>query len=426
MKNENLTLEEYIFFTTKQDKFKGNAFLYTDKQGQENYIIENMGKDTYKSVSLYSEPTVRRAYNIGSLIALVLDVEAMGHAFDITLSDAKKLVEQLKNEFDVNMPKPSKIIHSGRGLHFWYEIEPSTDLQKYQLVLKRLQDATDELIGRYDALTQVKADRKVNYASLIRVEGTYNTEAKAFAHKIYTSNATYTLDGLIERYIGDLRGIIGTGELQRSQTAKKHRKEFKTFKKEFKGYRKDYTKQSLQKKVLEDLHKLQEIRATNIMRVGSTYINIGIEGFRNKMLFIYAVYAKYYYQDTKEAYKALQAFNEGFKPSPLEERELNEVFASSVNNNYITMKLANIAAQLEMDREEMRDMQVIFCNEERKARRYLSKCKSRGKRTQANQEAKQKLIQECKDLKEQGFTYRQISENLGIGLATINRYLSVK
>jgi hypothetical protein len=416
-------MSEYVFYTTKQDKFKPSPFYINDQKSIDNFVNQNKHKDTYKTINHFQEPTSWKKDNIGTLVALVIDVEATGHAFDITLEDAEQLLRHIKKEFENTMPTPSKVIHSGRGLHIYFDIENSTDLQKYQIVLKRLQKLCDEVIGRYDALSEARADTSVNYFSLIRVEGTLNTSSNTYSQRIYESKARYTLDNLIERYITDLSDIIGEGLKQRAKTSKVHRTELKTFKREFKPYRKGFTAKTLQAAVLSDLEKLQELRASTIIRNNGKYIDKGHEGYRNLMLFIYAVYSKYYHEDTNAAYKALKCFNARFKPQPLDEDELSAVFVSSLKSNYITQKTSVMAKSLELDPNEMKLMKVLFDKEEQKQRQREREIEYNKKRLEVRQESKNELIAQCKSLKEQGYTQRKIAQELKISLGSVNKYL---
>ena len=416
-------MEKYVFYTTKQDKFKPNPFYANDHQAIDAFVEQNKHKDTYKTINLFQKPTSWKKNNIGTLVALVIDVEATGHAFDITLEDAEQLIRHIKKEFDSTIPNPSKVLHSGRGLHIYFDIENSTDIQKYQIVLKRLQKLCDEIIGRYDALSEARADTSVNYASLIRVEGTLNTSSNTYSQRIYESKARYTLDNLIERYITDLSDIIGEGLKQRAKTSKVHRTELKTFKREFKGYRKGFTAKTLQAAVLSDLDKLQELRASTIIRNNDKYINKGHEGYRNLMLFIYAVYSKYYHQDTTEAYNALKCFNARFKPQPLDENELSAVFVSSLKSNYTTRKMTTIVEQLKLSAEEMQQMKVLFDTNEKKRRQKEREKEYTDKLTKGRQEAKNELIAQCKELQQSGYNTSQIALELKLSRPTVNKYL---
>lgn len=396
-------------------------FLHNDEKGINAYLnTHKHNNDVYNTVSLYTDkrPITK---NVGVMYRLVIDIDQ--HFSGITKQEAEEFVSKALNDFDKSIPTPTKINYSGRGIHIFLEIENSTDIQKYQLVEEHIKTLYDDYIGKHFPLWNATVDRKVSYNSLIRVEGTYNTKAKAYCENVFTTSTRYTLDNLIERYIDSLTDIVGEGLKQRAKTSKLHRTAFKTHKREFKGYRKGFTAKTLQASVLSDLEKLQGLRATNIIKHKDKYIDKGHEGYRNLMLFIYAVYAKYYHSDTNAAYKALQCFNARFKPQPLEENELSAVFISSLKSNYTTHKLSTIAEQLELDPNEMKQMAVLFDKEERKHRQKQREVEYNKKRAEVIREAKEELIAQCKALKERGHTQRYIAQELNISLGSVNKYL---
>ena len=413
-------MSEYVFYTTAQAGFKPKAFDPNDHINIIDYIKTNDGKDTYRSINIFSSPTSKTKENVAALVSIIMDVEVVGHAYDLNYEDAEQLFRHIKKEFDITIPTPTAFIHSGRGIHIAFDIDKSTDLQKYQIVFKRLRSIVDKIVGEHNALYNLKTDTSVDYWSYIRVEGTYNTKAGTYSKTIFHSKARYTLDNLIERYIGDLSDIVGEGIKQRTKTEKLHRKEFKTHKREFKSYRKGFTAKTLQEAVFNDLEKLRELRSTRIEQErNGNYKLKANRGDRNQTLFIYAVYAKYYYQDTNKAYKALQRFNERFKPEPLEENELNTIFNSSLKSNYTTRKLSTIAEKLKLSEEEMRHMTVLFDANEKKRRQK----ERERERTESRRDAKREIIAKCKELKQSGYNTSQIALKLKLSRPTVNKYL---
>jgi hypothetical protein len=405
----------------KKPRVKHAPFLYTDQKGMDAFIEKYKDTyDVYNTVSLYKGK--KHATNdLGVLYRIIIDIDQ--HFSGITKQEAEEFLRVAQKDFGKVFPTPTKINYSGRGIHIFLEIENSTDIQKYQLVENHLQTIFDNYIGKHFPLWNANIDRRKFYNKLIRVEGTINTKAQAYCENIFKSPTRYELDSLIERHITDLSDIIGEGLRQRAKTEKLHRKEFKTHKREFKGYRKGFTAKTLQESVLSDLEKLQSLRVTNIIKHKDKYIDKGHEGYRNLMLFIYAVYSKYYHEDTNAAYKALQCFNARFKPQPLDEDELSAVFVSSLKSNYTTHKLSTIAEQLELDPNEMQQMKVLFDKDEHKRRQKERVAEQTKRLTKGRQEAKIELIAQVKELKQSGLNASQIALKLNLSRPTVNKYL---
>ena len=165
------------------------------------------------------------------------------------------------------------------------------------------------------------------------------------------------------------------------------------------------------------------MRAVNITKEKDKYIDKGHEGYRNLMLFIYAVYSKYYHQDTTEAYNALKCFNARFKPQPLDENELSAVFVSSLKSNYTTRKMTTIVEQLKLSAEEMQQMKVLFDTNEKKRRQKQRETEYNKKRAEVIREAKEELIAQCKELKQRGLNTSKIALELNLNRRTVNKYL---
>ena len=410
-------MKQYTFLATRQN-FKGKAFEITDHEAIQAYIDANRETDTYKTINLYKEPTERKKDNVGYLISLVIDVEATGHAFDITLEDAKQLTDHIKQDFDKIIPTPSKINHSGRGLHIYFDIHPTTDRFKYQLVLSHIQQLTDQVIAKYDALTEARHDPKVDYYSLIRVEGTKNTKAGTYVSTIYYNLKRYTLDELIEGYIKPLEHIKGNNTEAIEQA---HQAHFKTFTRHFKGYNANYTKQTLRQGILDDLKTLQTIRNDHITQANGVYRYIGNEGNRNYLLFYFGLYANYLYNDTKRVYEAMKEFNANFKPQPLPSAELEATYKSITSNSYATPRTATIIRNTGITTHEMQHLKIIMDAQE-KRNRNLNKIRHK-RNSDRKAIEKRNAIEQAKILHDQGKTYREIARVLGVALGTVHNYL---
>ncbi len=418
---DNNKNNEYIVLTTARENYKNNFFLHNDINAQKEYIERNRETDTYRTINQFKEPTNKSKENVGFLVSLALDVEASNHAFDITKEDAIKLVDHIKKEFGVTIPEPSKINHSGRGLHIYFDIEPTTDKEKYMIILEVLQKLVDNLIGTYDALSEARHDPTINYWSLIRVENTKNTKAGVYVSNLYRSAALYTLDNLISEYFEKLNHIKGNNQ---KAIHKEYQKHFKMFKRVFKGYNKSFTVDTLRNAVISDLQALQCMRNDNLIKVQDTYKLIGNEGTRNNMLFYYGLYKSYVLNDTKALYEAMSAFNDNFKPQPLTKIELEATYKSIISNNYATPSNSTMIKNIGIDQNEMQQLKAIIDIEEKRRRKVISVTEYKAAKRQQRATEKQELINEVTNLYNQGISTRELAETYKISQKTIYNYIN--
>jgi hypothetical protein len=421
VKNNNQN-NEYIVLTTAREKFKNNFFLHDDIIAQDAYIECNKETDTYKTINQFKEPTNKAKDNVGLLVSLALDVEASNHAFDITKADAIKLVNHIKKEFGVTIPKHSKINHSGRGLHIYFDIEPTADKEKYILILEVLQKLVDNLIGTYDALSEVRHDPKVNYWSLIRVENTMNTKVGVYVSNLYRSPTMHTLDNLISEYFKQFNHIKGN---DKKAIEKEYLKHFKLYKKTFKGYNKSFTVETLRNAVISDLQALQRTRNNRVILDNGIYQTKGND--RNIMLFYYGLYQSYILNDTQALYNTMIAFNDNFKPEPLTKIELETTYKSIISNNYATASNANMIAIMKISEKEQEQLKAIIGTAERNKRQRQArvdyKVATSQQRAIEKQKEKQELVYQVNILRASGKDIKEIAVSFGVTTRTIYRYL---
>ena len=275
--------DTYIFCAAKPQIDKYYPFLASDKKSLDEFIQKNWLKDTYYTVNYFKDATGRRRDNVAIANAIVIDIDdhtLMG-GFDINA--AMNLVGLLEPHFNADIPTPSRVIHTGRGVHVYFKIEPTTDIAKYETVCKKLFYKIDMVIGQYFPLSSSTLKRDTQAASpnnFWRIPGTYNTEARTISKEIYYNPAQYTLDELITDFVSELNIIINgtTTPLEHATN---------TAYSEFKQFRADFTAMSWRLAAIDDLKTLQNARK-EVIKLNNKYY-YGNKGHRNIMLFYYGI-----------------------------------------------------------------------------------------------------------------------------------------
>lgn len=397
--------DTYIFCATvKESAFIEQPFKASDISAIEAFIQTNALRDTYNTYNEFKEPTTHSLDNVALLKTIVIDLDYQMQG-GFTLDQAKALIELIKPQFNADIPTPYRAVHSGGGVHLYFELEPSTDIAKYKLVNNAIFYAIDKCIGYYEPLAQViRADhRAIGAERYIRSIGTYNTKAKTHTTGIYASAVKYTLDELIENFIPELTPIIedSTKALQYASN--------QVYSK-FKQYRKGFTAMTWRYAAIDDLKALQNARK-ELIRLDDRYY-YGNKGNRNNMLFIYGLLCKWAFNDSQAVLDSMRAFNKFYGNEVLEDRELLATYKSIMTHAYTTPRAATIIDKLDIKPQEQMILKVIISKEEVKRRKYQAE---RSKRAiQANSKAivKQELITQVKQLHAQGLSYRAIANEL--------------
>ena len=401
---------KYLFYTTKDIGYKPIPYSVFDNEGMDLFKQRNRHTDAYYTPNTFKEPTSNTKDNIAELTHIVIDVD--NHLQGITSNDAKHYLALLEPYFNVSIPTPSKVVYSGRGLHFYIELEPCTNLAKYDLVSAGIFRLYDIALGEIAPLSNasLRADKQAIGAwRYIRLAGTYNTKAHSYADQIKSYKAKYDLDMLIEGFLEPLQDVKGNMDALQSM----HIKATWT---PFKQYRKEFTAKTWLYSAIEDLKTIQRNREQEVWRTQSGAYKIGNESFRNKMLFMYGLLCKWAFNDSQAVLDSMQAFNTYYAHGMLSDQEVKATYHSIINKPYKPYKTTKVIELLELTRDEIQALKVLIDKQEvkrRTAKRVkLYKQNKAQQRTLVKTDIKQRAL----DLRASGRSYRDIAKALNISL----------
>lgn len=400
----------YIFTTTAQIGWTPQPHSATDQRAIERYIQDHREQDTYITPNEFKDPTTNTKDNIALFKFIVIDID--NHMAGITQAQAEALTELLKPHFNVDIPAPSRIIYTGRGIHFYIALEPATNIALYDLVAKDMFNKLDILIGSYDALSQVKLHTDKNAIGgyrFIRAEGTKNTKAGTYATGIYASASTHTLEGLVQDYIPALQEIITGKTTAQNMLAVKTGMGFKQ-------YRKEFTAQTWRYGAMQDLKTIQAGRNDDMRRSANGLYYTGNIGTRNNTLFYYGVIAKHTLNDTQLLWDHMLAFNEYYAKHMLSEAEVVATYNSVVSHPYKPPRARTVIQALEITPTEMQSLKVLIDLIEIKRRKRIKENIGYSKKAQERSLKLAGIKAQARALHNAGTPYKVISDQLGISV----------
>lgn len=423
----------------EQRKFWKETF-FNDKAEKTIYInrLKAREVDVYGSVNEFSMAK-RSEATIVKLNKLMCDLDCHEGGFNEWVT-----LEVLRADFfGSQVPYPSEVVNSGRGLHlYWYlEDEGRESLAKWktvqQIILNSLAPISEQ--------TSCNVDFKcIDPARVLRVEGTWNTKSKSPCRLIEKTNLTYTLDDILECFYGvnldDLKPFNSnpnkdTGNDKKTLTGAKNalneRGEWKDLKvKRTNGIVSVFNAYSLLTCRAADLRKLLELRGGDM------------EGMRDDFLTMYAWTIISKKDDLEKLERELHGINSLFK-NPLKDKEVSYKAQYIFNKfNKEVIKGADTSQFTEFDRywyrnttiisrlgitmDEQRHMLTIISKEEKNRRKCEREKKARRNENGLTKREQDKAdnIAKAQELKRLGYNNTQIAKMLGVSRVYISKLLN--
>lgn len=401
----------YTFLAhTDKDKWQETPYNVLDYVGILEYVESHRQKDTYKTINVFREPTTHTRDNIAYVVEIVLDIDS--HFNQMTEADAYTMLEGLKPYFNVSIPEPSRLVYSGRGLHYKLSIAQDPDHAKSDLVQRQIAKVLDDVIGKVDALSHTKL--KMGYDAIgseryIRAEGTYNTKAHAYCTAIYSSHAHYTLDQLMTKYLPATEEIVA-GKI----TAQEYTERVEG--RVFKQYRKGLTAQTWRYAVIEDLKSLMRSRDAEAYLVNGMYKTQGNNGKRNTMLFMYGLVCKHAYNDIMQVWESMQAYNQCYAHGVLSEHEVMDTYHSIIRHPYRPYSTSKMLTTLEITPTEMQSLKVLIDRTEIKRRKRVRENIAYSQKAQERSSKLEGIKAQAIALHNAGTPYKDIAKQLAISV----------
>lgn len=336
--------------------------------------------------------------NVSQINWLWVDIDCDSDSPDWAYSTVMK-IETSKIMGNV-IPDPTLTVFSGRGVWLMWQIDPISPRNKISMpIWRKLMKQFGEVLRPYGA------DQKTgDPARLMRLAGSINSKSGQKVSINQHSWQSYDIKELAEKYLPPSRA---------NRKTKKPREEGKT--------REGATNKP---KNLFTLHSQNYTRFHDIERL-VTIRNGNLTGYRNEILFIYALYSMYYHGDINAVARSTARLNDSFS-EPLDSGEVEGIIRSVENNSdegKYQHKTATIIRKLDISVEEQKQMKTLISAEEKRERDKLRKREERGGLSQSERQAKNKEKNEAKKQQKIEALRKAIHENPNLSNVKLGKLL---
>ncbi|MGL4739414.1 MAG: DNA-binding response regulator [Sarcina sp.] len=388
-----------------------------EKSNYKNTTLNEIIKKYIGLEDVYITPNtsfngVRSVNTIRQLRSLYIDIDIDLEAY--SKNDVIALTYLLSDEG--KLPKPSLILDSGNGLHYYWRIKnaPSQALGAWQTLEDYL----------YFQLKHFGADsRATDAARVLRLVETINSKNGKVCSTILVNNYTYSMYDLLDEYIN-----------------KPYLKEKKKFKKTTKVItNKFFNSYSLHLARLDDIVKLCEIR------------EFRVNGYRNFILHCYAYWTGVCLRDLNQLNENVREFNNRFSdPLPSSQVEAILRCIPKAINKFIEYeqgiilnkdkriskgmrdkggywyKNSTLIERLDITIDEQKSMKTIIGTSIKYERKNIIRRETRRNKNglTKREQQKQDTINSVKSLKEQGLNNTQIAKALNISRVYVSRIIN--
>lgn len=397
----------------KKGLFNGYTHIYIGMMGElqplecieydefEEVINKYSGYyDVYATQNTISNTYTRTNKDVLQLRTLYVDIDKVNNTDEII-----ELINNLVKEKVI--PKPHKIIFSGRGIHIkWFIKDYAGTSKKNMNVWSRLQNYLIKTF-KNSLKSMGEVDKRVKDPSrVLRIEGTINSKSDKVVKCLV--NNEHELYDLYELY-----NIYTPYKPQKATEQKKSKKGIKLLK----------SKSTLNYGRLKDLEKILELREYDLT------------GIRNSFLMFYTTYYilvnNSNYEETLQEIKVVASRIKSKKYTSLSELKafvrngLKKVEEHNEGQKVLP-KSETIIEWLDISEDEQRELITLkskkIKQENNNAQRREKRRNSEGLTSREQQ--KQDTLKAINELKEKGFNNTQIADKLNMNVRSVRRILN--
>lgn len=361
-------------------------------------VIEVKNKrDVFYTPNTFNSPIKRERHNLWQLHSFYIDIDHKEGTGPIDQYEVAIAIQELVNKNII--PEPSEYISSGRGIHvYWY-------INDCHVMLLDLWEKLEEYI--YNSIkviekkiNNIKVDKlATDPTRLLRLVGTINSRNNEECYSMLKNENIYNIFDLKKQYLKPIT-----------------KKKKSSSKISFLPTKNLYT---LNMSRIEDFKTILELRQGQV------------KGYRNALIMLYSYHYRLANDVTvEELIKNTKAFNKGIKePYPVKEltsvcRSVNRTVKYFREDNSKGYKFTNkyIIEMLELTSEEQKKLKTIISTDEKYRRKNEKRTPRNEEGLTQRQQQKKDTIRAIKELKAQGYKYKEIAEKLNISIDTVKHY----
>lgn len=424
--------------------------MYHDNDYNRNHF------NNYLSVSTFKSGRSRCEANVKEVKRLYLDMDA--HDNPINIDEAKLLSDyMIDNWFDgCDLPEPSYIIFSGRGLQVLFTVEGCTNVTEWKPYQTALLNSCQKLLEelKHHSLSEasivavehddLKIDMLKDASRVHRVPNTTNLKSNVAAKLLYQNeDHVYTLNELNANYEAFSDDNLVTEKKKKTQ--KKTKSEPTERGVDLSGIDMD-GKQAIDPHFFEIIDKTIKPRLSDLETLIRLRNEAGTDsGYRNNLIAIAIptlVSCGYKNDDVvKEAHRINSLFNKPLKKaevndwlnSCLKKKEIvNADGKKGVSRVFYRFFTSTIIEKLQITPDEQEAMKVL-CSEALKKKRSRDKQKDvqnanrrevYKEKTADKRKNKEERNNRIHKLNTDGMSVRQIAKTVGVSVGTVSKVLN--
>lgn len=424
--------------------------MYHDNDYNRNHF------NNYLSVSTFKSGRSRCEANVKEVKRLYLDMDA--HDNPINIDEAKLLSDyMIDNWFDgCDLPEPSYIIFSGRGLQVLFTVEGCTNVTEWKPYQTALLNSCQKLLEelKHHSLSEasivavehddLKIDMLKDASRVHRVPNTTNLKSNVAAKLLYQNeDHVYTLNELNANYEAFSDDNLVTEKKKKTQ--KKTKSEPTERGVDLSGIDMD-GKQAIDPHFFEIIDKTIKPRLSDLETLIRLRNEAGTDsGYRNNLIAIAIptlVSCGYKNDDVvKEAHRINSLFNKPLKKaevndwlnSCLKKKEIvNADGKKGVSRVFYRFFTSTIIEKLQITPDKQEAMKVL-CSEALKKKRSRDKQKDvqnanrrevYKEKTADKRKTKEERNNRIHKLNTDGMSVRQIAKTVGVSVGTVSKVLN--
>lgn len=355
-------------------------------------------RDIYMSVQSFYKPN-RSSANIRRINAICIDLD--NHMDGDSVTSPETLYTSLKNNLVDNdiIPCPSIAVHSGRGLHLYWLLDPLPiqGMLFWQAVSSAMAGSIGKWLKNNNSCYVVDAGISCDASRVMRLPGTVNQKSKTMCKLLYLNKSNvYRLDRLKKQY--------GYGVIEKKD--KQYRKHKSTA----------GTVSVLLYNRIKDLETIQLLR----------YDDKKVDKCRRRMTFLYRHMLLQLGYTSDEAKYRTKTFNNNFK-KPLSDNKVLKSTKSAekayTEGTIYKYKSSTLIELLQITKKEMKHL-ITLIDDITRYQRKKEKRRNRY-RDEDGLTLKQRAMliarEEISDYKEKGYTLNHIAKITGYSVSKVKR-----
>lgn len=398
----------------KSGQTKLKPLLIRDREVVEHFLETMYMSPNYDYYIMANTVTgvKRRKESLFTLQNIVIDID--NHGDDFSEESVKEFIWRLHRDWPEEMPKPTSVVETGRGIQLWWHILPVHAKCKpyFDEVREEFMRQIQILLDEYSSLDSFTIDSTAscNDVGYFRLPFSVNTKVAALAvATIENGENNYVLQDLVEKV-----KKLKNGQLDQSPALEKR------------PLLSEYDKKIIPRFHDSEISILKNSSDLSFFRMKQL---ISLRKIRNRKISLetrnnlnFMVYNTLLPKMSEEkAWEKLLLFNQGFK-EPMTESELRGVIVTAKDKGGYKYSNEKMIKFLQITPGEQEKIGLYSTNDSKKQKK-LVRCSHDPARDAKRAFSKEVRNQRIFSLAKTNMSLTEISEDVGVSVSTVSKVL---